>query len=208
MDKVYIIKNGVQEAILLQKLQKQGVEWLTGAHAIEIVPSMNKDFKGFPYSIVHRESEGLSLLFENIHKYDDELKVIDPNLIVNELQYQEIVKYVARLEGNSWYFNNGITAPDVVGDWVDSGETQFDINERIIAIHNLINENDTFYVERNKWIVRSKKRDGVNMSFYVNVSPDRTWFGTTVEKGLATQFDTKEEADKYVNILTESVPYK
>ena len=98
--------------------------------------------------------------------------------------------------------------PDVVFDWRYIGNLK-ERNNRLIAILRWVNGGDVFEVEKpKKWIVRSKETDGVNRNFYVNVSPDKTWFGTTVEKGLATQFDTKEEADKYVNSLTESVPYK
>ena len=99
--------------------------------------------------------------------------------------------------------------PHIVSVWKCDGVYDNEANNRLIAIIRWVNGGDVFEVEKpKKWIVRSKETDGVNRNFYVNVSPDKTWFGTTVEKGLATQFDTKEEADKYVNSLTESVPYK
>lgn len=216
-DKAYIVANEQQEHEVLEKLERKGLVWImVGKKPTEWVPSHDAPaFIDFPIILTDKGR----ISWAHLSQLDNEEIVFDGRKEEHMSEkYVVSQKFMDGLEEWKGYWAIHL------GEYVDS-ETTFDLfcrtkswwvdykngdeqNKRLIAIIRWVNGEDVFEVEKSKnWIVRSKKHDGVNMSFYVNVSPDKTWFGTTVEKGLATQFDTKEEADKYVNSLTESVQY-
>ena len=225
---IYVVNNMEQEDNVLKALIESGYKHPhTEKYKYSFVPSINGSaFDGFPYEII-ADKEEHNIYWRTIPKQmvnvsqlnrPDELIIYDgreenDKMKISKEVYDALVdwKHDSCLE--KCYYVTPMDFKEisfvVKSWWLANGASFSENNNRIIAIIKWINGEDVFEVEKpKKWIVQSKKHDGVNRNFYVNVSPDKTWFGTTVEKGLATQFDTKEEADKYVNSLTESVPYK
>ena len=213
--KAYIVANEVQERYILKKLEREAVTWWHSLKpASQFIPSK---YSSFPYGLKILDSyvvfaypaglENYEIVFDGRKEEKMSEKYVVSQKFMNELEEW-------KKRGNTDVYFVGSydlsMLPDYVKRWWNYPEiNNFECNSHLIAIIRWVNGEDAFEVEKpKKWIVRSKETDGVNRNFYVNVSPDKTWFGTTVEKGLATQFDTKEEADKYVNSLTESVPYK
>ena len=219
-DKAYIVANEEQEREVLEKLEREGYLWRgTYMKPTEQQPRIIDE----PITIFAQDGKRLGFDYEvnEVYLADYEVEIDFDGRKEDQMSEKYVVsqKFMNELEewkkrGNTDVYFVGSydlsMLPDYVKRWWNYPEiNNFECNNRLIAIIRWVNGEDVFEVEKpKKWIVRSKETDGVNRNFYVNVSPDKTWFGTTVEKGLATQFDTKEEADKYVNSLTESVPYK
>ena len=216
-DKAYIVTNEQQEHEVLEKLEREGYVWVSGGEKpTEWSPSRwgndGYSFFKFPYAL--ELNNGLSwtsyITEDNYDIVFDGRK--ESKMKISKDIYDALVEWRDANHLDHTHINGGdiLRLPTfILNFWLELGISQNEANNRLIAIIRWVNGEDVFEVEKpKKWIVRSKETDGVNRNFYVNVSPDKTWFGTTVEKGLATQFDTKEEADKYVNSLTESVPYK
>src|SRR5699024_1312255 len=64
----------------------------------------------------------------------------------------------------------------IVGWWVEEPSDE-ESNNRLIAIIRWVNGEVVFVVYTPKnWVVLSKKVDEVSWNFYVNVTPDKTWF--------------------------------
>ena len=217
-DKAYIVANEQQEREVLKKLEEKGALWGNGEKAVNFIP-----FRTFPYVIYCNGDKFISwdklydldvnkiIVFDGRNEEHMSEKYVVSQEFMNELQEWKETYITDTLDEKYHYASAGdlIHLPGMIKDWWIELNKPTETNSHLISIIRWVNGEDVFEVEKpKKWVVRSKETDGVNRNFYVNVSPDKTWFGTTVEKGLATQFDTKEEADKYVNSLTESVPYK
>ena len=209
-DKAYIVANEEQEKSLLAKLEQQGCSW----NDTENTPPTEWHLGKYPYAIFVKYGKKL-VWGLNVDVSEVEIVAEDKQdkVKISKEVYDELVDWKHDTAPEKDFYITPFDfkeIPFVVKSWwLANNVDSIGNNNRLIAIIKWINGEDVFEVEKpKKWIVRSKETDGVNRNFYVNVSPDKTWFGTTVEKGLATQFDTKEEADKYVNSLTESVPYK
>ena len=209
-DKAYIVANEEQEKSLLVKLEQQGCSW----NDTENTPPTEWHLGKYPYAIFVKYGKKL-VWGLNVDVSEVEIVAEDKQdkVKISKEVYDELVDWKHDTAPEKDFYITPFDfkeIPFVVKSWwLANNVDSIGNNNRLIAIIKWINGEDVFEVEKpKKWIVRSKETDGVNRNFYVNVSPDKTWFGTTVEKGLATQFDTKEEADKYVNSLTESVPYK
>ena len=218
-DKAYIVANEQQEREVLEKLEREGLKW-KGFSEEPTQWLLTRDIGyldvTFPYVLFGNDV----VSWCRISELQDDYEIVFDGRKEEQMSEKYVVSQEFMNELEDWKldtvgttFINGDDIkelPYVINVWwfnFDASDKEY--NNRLIAIIRWVNGEDAFEVEKpKKWIVRSKETDGVNRNFYVNVSPDKTWFGTTVEKGLATQFDTKEEADKYVNSLTESVPYK
>ena len=221
MDKAYIVANEPQELEVLDKLEREGFTWFSGDKPTENRPSKFFKITIFPYIIFVGKN---TVTWNLLSKLEDEEIVFDGRKeermsekyvvsqeFMDKLEEWKEAYITDTLDEKYHYASAGdlIHLPGMIKDWWIELNKPTETNSHLISIIRWVNGEDVFEVDNpKKWVVRSKKHDGVNRNFYVNVSPDKTWFGTTVEKGLATQFDTKEEADKYVNSLTESVPYK
>ena len=215
MDKAYIVANEQQEREVLEKLEREAVTWWHSLKpASQFIPSK---YSSFPYGLKILDSYVVFAYPAGLENYEivfdgrKEEKMSEKYVVSQEFM-NELEEWKKRGNTDVYFvgsYDISMLPIDVIRWWDYPEINNSEQNNRLIAIIRWVNGEDVFEVEKpKKWIVRSKETDGVNRNFYVNVSPDKTWFGTTVEKGLATQFDTKEEADKYVNSLTESVPYK
>lgn len=98
--------------------------------------------------------------------------------------------------------------------WVGSSEYNSEKNNRLIALVQYVNGEDVFEVEKpKKWVVRSKNVDLDGYSYLTIYD----WRGNRLreystkahsmlindDKYDATKFDTKEEANQFVNPLME-----
>ena len=219
-NKAYIVANEQQEHNTLKKFEQEGLRWQGGEKPTEWKPVKEGTLCSLPYAlVVSSYVSWLSLsqltdeeiVFDGRKEEHMSEKYVVSQEFMNKLEEWKEAYITDTLDEKYHYASAGdlIHLPGMIKDWWIELNKPTETNNRLIAIIRWVNGEDVFEVDNpKKWVVRSKKHDGVNRNFYVNVSPDKTWFGTTVEKGLATQFDTKEEADKYVNSLTESVPYK
>ena len=221
-NKAYIVVNEQQEREVLKRLEQERLIWLYSLKKpTAYKPSNYPNIVNFPYILKVVGSNIVLGALDELRHYEivydgrKEEKMSDKYVVsqefMNKLEEWKEAYITDTLDEKYHYASAGdlIHLPGMIKDWWIELNKPTETNNRLIAIIRWVNGENVFEVEKpKKWIVRSKETDGVNRNFYVNVSPDKTWFGTTVEKGLATQFDTKEEADKYVNSLTESVPYK
>ena len=219
-DNAYIVANEEQELRVLNEFEKRGYCWINDqGKPISSGILIARELEDYPL-FIGEIFEAKTIYWQDLSKLVNEEIVYDgrkeenmsEKYVVSQEFMNELEEWKKRGNTDVYFVGSYDLSmlPDYVKRWWNYPEiNNFECNNRLIAIIRWVNGEDVFEVEKpKKWVVRSKETDGVNRNFYVNVSPDKTWFGTTVEKGLATQFDTKEEADKYVNSLTESVPYK
>lgn len=101
--------------------------------------------------------------------------------------------------------------------WMDEPGTTTERNNRLIAVIRYVNGEDVFEVEKpKKWIVRSKKRTwDDDYKVVVLYSENDGIIFTNLKRaptvkivsgfGNAFKFDTKEEAEQFVNPLMEVV---
>ena len=99
------------------------------------------------------------------------------------------------------------TLPGMIKDWWIELNKPTETNNRLIAIIRWVNGGDVFDVEKpNKWIVRSKIKDGKGGYWFVHVNRDnRELANTTYRESNATKFDTKEEAESWANFHQEVI---
>ena len=223
-NKAYIVVNDQQEREVLEKLEQEGLKWKgLSQEPTQWLPTRDIGYINvtFPYILfgddvvswcsISELKDNYEIVFDGRKEEKMSDKYVVSQEFMNKLEEWKEAYITDTLDEKYHYASAGdlIHLPGMIKDWWIELNKPTETNNRLIAIIRWVNGENVFEVEKpKKWVVRSKETDGVNRNFYVNVSPDKTWFGTTVEKGLATQFDTKEEADKYVNSLTESVPYK
>lgn len=101
--------------------------------------------------------------------------------------------------------------------WLDNYKGNSEKNNRLIALIQYVNGEDVFEVKKpKKWVVRSKiKENGESGYDYLRLIGRDYWTApnideaiaikTTAVVGLAFEFNTKEEAEKWANPLMEAV---
>ena len=208
-DKAYIVVNEQQECEVLEKLYIDGMTWCGGEEATQIIPS-DCYFGAFPYVIFVGEwlswnkvstLEDEEIAFDGRKEEKMSEKYVVSQEFMNELKEWRCVEefFVGTIEIS--------TLPDVVKHWRCNGDNK-ENNNRLIAIIRWVNGEDVFEIEKPKlWIVRSKDTDTHNKHNYIftNIRDGLpfAYFVEYVEN--ATKFETKEEAESWVNARQEIV---
>jgi len=128
----------------------------------------------------------------------------------------EIDEWRDGVDGEVWGYDLEKKLPiEVKRWWADEPCTSTERNNRLIALIQYVNGEDVFEVEKpKKWVVRSTNSDnysyieiytvgGVRLLEYRNnIAIGIT---TTSYDYIATKFNTKEEAEQFINPLMEVV---
>ena len=206
-DKAYIVVNEEQEREVLKRLEKEGCSW----NDTENTPPTEWHLGRYPYAIFVKDGKklvwGLNVDVSEVEivAEDKQDKVKISKEVYDAL---EDWKETLMLDNVLFIGRKALSnLPNLLDKWWRDGSVSVhESNNRLIAIIRWVNGEDVFEVEKSKkWVVRSKKVDGVNARYYIVASHDMTRFSTTVAKEVATVFDTEEEAKRYANDLMEVV---
>ena len=205
-DKAYIVVNEEQEREVMKRLEKEGCSW----NDTENTPPTEWHLGRYPYAIFVKDGKKL-VWGLNVDVSEVEIVAEDKQdkVKISKEVYDALVEWRDAHNLDHAHIDGGdlLRLPTfILNFWLELGISQNEANNRLIAIIRWLNGEDVFEVEKSKkWVVRSKKVDGVNARYYIVASHDMTWFSTTVAKEVATVFDTEEEAKRYANDLMEVV---
>ena len=212
-NKAYIVANEQQEREVLIDLENQGYTWdnLVRSKPTVHVRKLFDGCDGFPYALFANEnnhrirwdkvelSNGLEIIYDG--RKESKMKiskeVYDALMEWRDGNKNNLVQILC-IRGN-----NLSNIPDVVSNWwLHDTLSNFESNQRLIAIIRWVNGEDVFEIEKpKKWIVRSKDTDIDGDYLYAILRHDDnlTDVMNRYDKSLATRFDTKEEAQEWCN---------
>ena len=213
-DKAYIVANEEQEHEVLNDLERQGIEWVSGGEKpTEFTPKPIQ----FPYGLFTDDKGHLQ--WGNMRSLEDEEIVFDgrkekrmsEKYVVSQ-KFMNDLKDWKKRGNNDVYFVGSYDLsmlPDYVKRWWNYPEiNNFECNNRLIAIIRWVNGEDVFEVEKpKKWVIRSRNSSKAGRHLYVmlDVSHRVKTSGNYWGKSNATKFDTKEEAQEWANAHQEVI---
>ena len=140
---------------------------------------------------------------------------------VDKYIYDKLVEWkdtVVRHSDSRVFINDIKSLPGVVQDWIYMEYNEDDeyvvktsateINSRLVDVIRWIEDDKVFEVEKpKKWVVRSKDRTEQGSYLYVMLDVSHGVKKTINfwDKGVATHFDTKEEAESWANAHQEVI---
>ena len=216
-DKAYIVANEEQEHEVLNDLERQGIEWVSGGEKpTEFTPKPIQ----FPYGLFTDDKGHLQ--WGNMRSLEDEEIVFDGRKekrmsekyvvsqeFMNELEEWKEAYITDTLDEKYHYVSAGDldTLPGMIKDWWIELNKPTETNNRLIAIIRWVNGEDVFEVEKpKKWVVRSKETDDDNDHWYVRLPNNIDGINDVVYyMSSATLFNTKEEAQSWANSHQEVV---
>ena len=220
MDKAYIVTNEQQEHEVLNDLERQGIEWVSGGEKpTEFTPKPIQ----FPYGLFTDDKGHLQ--WGNMRSLEDEEIVYDGRKekrmsekyvvsqeFMNELEDWKEAYITDTLDEKYHYVSAGdlIHLPGMIKDWWIELNKPTETNNRLIAIIRWVNGENVFEVEKpKKWVVRSKETDSTGKYHYSILShfsdlPSMDYY-FVYEKDDATKFDTREEAESWANAHQEVI---
>ena len=213
-DKAYIVANEEQEHEVLNDLERQGIEWVSGGEKpTEFTPKPIQ----FPYGLFTDDKGHLQ--WGNMRSLEDEEIVFDgrkeermsEKYVVSQEFMNELEEWKAGLNINGQYYVSDediFDTPVVIEDWWKDDTHALEQNKRLIAIIRWVNGEDVFEVEKpKKWVVRSKETDEDGDYHYVDLNNFKNLKLVSTVYGLdfATKFDAKEEAQSWANSHQEVV---
>lgn len=213
-DKAYIVANEQQEREVLETLEREGLKWkVFSEEPTQWLPTRDIGYIDvtFPYVLFGNDvvswcriselQDDYEIVFDGRKEEQMSDKYVVSQEFMNELKEWRCVEefFVGTIEIS--------TLPDVVKHWRCNGDNK-ENNNRLIAIIRWVNGEDVFEIEKPKlWIVRSKDTDTHNKHNYIftNIRDGLpfAYFVEYVEN--ATKFETKEEAESWVNARQEIV---
>ncbi|MDF8367250.1 hypothetical protein G9406_06625 [Weissella paramesenteroides] len=216
MDKAYIVANEQQEREVLEKLEREGLVWISGREATEWIPSQTGfGISQFPYALVDVgyvawRSIGQLEKYEVVYDGRKEEQMSEKYVVSQEFM-NELEEWKKRGNTEVYFVGSYYLSmlPDYVKRWWNYPEiNNFECNNRLIAIIRWVNGEDVFEVEKpKKWVVRSKEPQGS-----VDGKPIYGWFVDeyTVEleatmPPYVDRFNTREEAESWANAHQEVV---
>ena len=217
-DKAYIVVNEEQEREVLNDLERQGIEWVSGGEKpTEFTPKPIQ----FPYGLF-TDDEG-QLKWGNMRSLEDEEIVFDGRKeeqmsekyvvsqeFMNELEEWKEAYITDTLDEKYHYVSAGDldTLPGMIKDWWIELNKPTETNNRLIAIIRWVNGEDVFEVEKSKkWVIRSKEAYVDDDYLYFTLIPAGSinHVVAITDVNNAIRFDTKEEAESWVNAHQEVV---
>ena len=213
-DKAYIVANEEQEHEVLNDLERQGIEWVSGGEKpTEFTPKPIQ----FPYGLFTDDKGHLQ--WGNMRSLEDEEIVFDgrkeermsEKYVVSQEFMNELEEWKKRGNTDVYFvgsYDISMLPIDVIRWWDYPEINNSEQNKRLIAIIRWVNGEDVFEVEKpKKWVVRSKEcnEQGNYLYTYLIDSNGVKDFMTGWTKYIATKFDTKEEAESWANSHQEVV---
>ncbi|MGK4017904.1 hypothetical protein AB0Y21_06500 [Weissella paramesenteroides] len=222
-DKAYIVANEQQEREVLEKLEREGCEWLRSSkNPTDFIPSHDEYTIQLPYILLVDYDQISWCDIKLLSKFEIDFdgrkeekmseKYVVSQEFMNELEEWKNNRIVAG-HGAVYYYVGSTDIshlPVIVEDWwKGSGIEVSETNNRLIAIIRWVNGEDVFEVEKpKKWIVRSKEVGNNNRHSYVRLvisSAELTNASVEFDYDWATYFDTREEAESWANAHQEVV---
>ena len=214
-DKAYIVVNEEQEREVLDKLERQGIEWVSGGgKPTEFTPKPIQ----FPYGLFTDDKGHFQ--WGNMRSLEDEEIVFDgrkeehmsEKYVVSQVFMNELKGWKHDLILEDAFFVNQEAInnmPKIIKNWwVNDDVTIGESNKRLISIVRYMSGANDFEVEKpKKWVVRSKEcnEQGNYLYVYIIDSNGVKDVMTGWTKYIATKFDTKEEAESWANAHQEVV---
>ena len=215
-DKAYIVANEQQEHEVLEKLEREGCEWLRSSkNPTDFIPSHDEHTIQLPYCLILDYDQiswcDIELLynFEIVYDGRKEEKMSEKYVVSQEF-IEELRGWKAGLNINGQYYVSDediFDTPVVIEDWWKDDTHALEQNNRLIAIIRWVNGEGVFEVEKpKKWVVRSKETDDDNDHWYVRLPNNIDGINDVVYyMSSATLFNTKEEAQSWANSHQEVV---
>ena len=212
-DKAYIVANEEQEHEVLNDLERQGIEWVSGGEKpTEFTPKPIQ----FPYGLFTDDKGHLQ--WGNMRSLEDEEIVFDgrkeermsEKYVVSQEFMNELEEWKKRGNTDVYFvgsYDISMLPIDVIRWWDYPEINNSEQNKRLIAIIRWVNGEDVFEVEKpKKWVVRSKETDDDNDHWYVRLPNNIDGINDVVYyMSSATLFNTKEEAESWANSHQEVV---
>lgn len=210
MDKAYIVTNEQQEHEVLEKLERDGYKWWSGAMPSEksyLIKDLIIFFAGddsllaFDYEINKLTLVDSEIVFDGRKEEQMSEKYVVSQDFMDKL---EDWKETLMLDNVLFIGRKALSnLPNLLDKWWRDGSVSVhESNNRLIAIIHWVNGEDVFKVEKpKKWVVRSKDRTEQGGYLYVMLDISHGVKKTINfwDKDIATKFDTKEEAQEWAN---------
>lgn len=210
-NKAYIVANEQQENEVLEKLEREGYVW----RGLNIKPTIQPRLIDEPIPIFAKDDKRLTFDYKVNEAYLADYEIVfdgrkeeqmSEKYVVSQEFMDDLKLWKAHIVANNFINGTGINhLPSNVHAWWLDDLPGKECNNHLIAIIRWVNGEDVFNVEKpKKWIVRSKNIDSDGETAYVDLV-DNVHAYVTNSLFIATRFDTKEEAQEWVNSHQEVV---